>query len=154
MNKLICCLSFFIIAKAYSQDYNAIKHKTDSVWKYKGKSKGKTFKSEFDSISYRVSYIKKSKEILLIEERHYPASGSLTNIWFYKYHFRQGRLILMSKWNNTGLKYSNRQNALYYFENEKLLHIHEEGTSIPNIDSEINKANQLLTRFQLLLGTI
>lgn len=96
---------FFLIAKpACSQDSNLIAKKIDSIWAFKIKAAKQKIKSSANSPKYKVWYAKATNDILLIEEVHYPVLDEQTKFWIYNYHFRDGKLILISKYNNTGKK--------------------------------------------------
>ncbi len=150
MRKFIFLLLFLVPTYVFSQDSIAIVHTIDSIWSVKLKTKKRRFKSDYDSLNYRVWYDKTTGEILSIEESHYPVNGGTTKFWIYNYHFRDGKLIFLTKYNNTNIKDYRRQICYYYFLNDKLHYKHEFRTSILDIPGEQEKAYGLKKKFDKL----
>ena len=147
MTRLFFGILLIVSSSTYGQDRLKIEHKIDSIWSIKVRSFCKSFKSEFDSVRYRVCYEIKSKQLIVVQETHYPVVGGLTPWWIYTYHFRNGHLILMTRSNNTNLKDVRHQVAQYYFENDSLVYQNEQGTSIHDIQTEQMKADSLKRKF-------
>lgn len=131
-----------------AQDSMAIVHKIDSIWKVKLKTTKEKFKSSFDSVHYRIWYSKATKEVILVEETHYPVSTDESKFWIYDYHFRAGKLVLITKYNNYDIRSPKRKICYYYFADNELLYKHEFKISIPNIEDEKKKAFDLKRRFE------
>ncbi|RYD75628.1 MAG: hypothetical protein EOP53_16150 [Sphingobacteriales bacterium] len=123
-------------------------HEIDSIWAIKIKTDRKIIKSAGANTHYGVWYAKKSNDILLVKETQYPVADEKTKFWIYDYHFRNGQLFLITKWNNTHAKDKDRKICHYYFRNGELLYKHEFRVSIANLPDEIKKAYFLRERFK------
>src|SRR5689334_23266485 len=109
MRTLLIFLLFLLPAYMHGQDSTAIVREIDSIWSIKIKTKKEKFKSSYDSIQYRVWYAKETNDIILIEEINYPVTTEETKFWIYNYHFRNGKLIFITKYNNASAKSSRRK---------------------------------------------
>ena len=145
--RLLLILFFFLPIYCHGQDSSVIVHKIDSIWSIKIKTKKEKFKSSGDGIQYRVWYNKKTRDIILVEEIHYPVENEETKFWIYYYHFRDGKLIFITKYNNAGIKNPGRKVCYYYFRDDNLIYKHEFRTSISNIETEREKAYDLKIKF-------
>lgn len=148
MQRILLFIFFLITKPACSQDSNLIAKKIDSIWAFKIKATKQKIKSPANSPKYRVWYAKRTNDILLIEEVHYPVLDEQTKFWIYNYHFRNGKLILISKYNNAGKKDYRRKICFYYFDDNRLLYRHEFKTSITDVDNEKTKAYVLKKQFE------
>ncbi|MCX6316265.1 MAG: hypothetical protein NTW29_03185 [Bacteroidetes bacterium] len=143
MLRVLLLIFLFASTDSYGQDSIIIVKKIDSIWREKIKTTKQNFKSSTDGVQYQVWFAKKSKEILLVSEVHFKVPDEKTKFWIYFYHFRNGKLIYITKYNNAPIKDPRRKICNYYFNDENLVYKHEYKTSIPDIETEKKKAYQL-----------
>ena len=64
-------------------------------------------------------------------------------IWIYNYHFINGKLSMMNKYNNHALGDKKREIAFYYLKNNKIIYREESKTQIEEIDNQLKRAEEL-----------
>ncbi|HQZ51787.1 MAG TPA: hypothetical protein PLF17_14740 [Chitinophagaceae bacterium] len=137
----------FSQAYTYGQDSMKIVNTIDSIWSVEIRAKKKVFGSRSDSIKYQVWYSKNTNDIITIAEIHYPISTEETKYLSYNYHFRDNKLIFITKYNNASIKDQRRKVCYYYFRREELLYKHEFKFTIQDIENEKLKAYRLKMKF-------
>lgn len=140
MKKLLLILFYFLPVYGFSQDSLAIEKVTDSIFSHNEKTKRKRIKTGIDSLNYRIWYKRKTDDIVLIEEFHISKNDKTDRFKIYKYHFRDGKLVFLSMYNNRSVKDPLRKVCFYYFVNDALYYKHEYKASIPNLWNEQRKA--------------
>ena len=112
----------------------------------------KNFHKRNDSLYFRCSYNKKSKELIGVEELPDPYKvGKFLDLWIYHWYFIDGKLSLITKWNNTSKDAKNRKIAFYYFKNEHLIYKDESTTYIEDIELQKKKGEELRRKYSKVL---
>jgi hypothetical protein len=99
----------------------------------------KVFKNLTDSSRVRYYFSKRSKnlELIAIEEKR---QGKI--IWIYNFHFIDGVLTMLNKWNGIPARLKNSATSYYYLSNNELVHKEENNTRIGDIHYQINRAEE------------
>jgi len=126
----------------YAQESLSFKNNIDSILLSRSHDGTKKIKSRYDSLYIRYFYARRTKELVLIETRQKYD----TVIWSFNYHFIEGKLTMMNKWNGYPLKNKKKVIAFYYFNNETVLYKDENKTKIENTDLQRSIAKMLQLR--------
>ncbi len=140
MRKLIILFFIFLLNKSFCQDSLSYKRHVDSILISRSRAKVKKIKTHVDSLEIRYFFEKNTKQLSLIEVIQ-PNMNDW--IWIYNYHFIEGKLTMMSKYNNHAIGDKKRELALYYFKDNALVYREENKTQIEDIDDQMKRAEEL-----------
>lgn len=134
---LLLTLSIFLFNQAFCQDSLYRKY-VDSILISRSKSNVKRIKVK-NSPTVRYTYYRDSKELVFFDI-FYPRRINDEDNWYFNYHFVDGQLLMINKYNGRGIKDKRRKNAFYYFRNGLLVFKEENKTSIENPEKEFKIA--------------
>ena len=140
MRTLIIIFLTFFLTKCYSQDSASYKRYVDSILIGRSKTKVKKIKTQVDGLHIRYFFQKATRQLELIEVIQ-PNKND--QIWIYNYHFINGKLSRMNKYNNHEVGDRKREIAFYYLKNSKIIYREESKTQIDDIDNQLKRAEEL-----------
>ena len=137
---------FFLLAilfhfnTTFCQDSLQYKNKIDSILFSRANDGVKIIKAKEGSTRLRYFFVRATKILDLIEVAE-PIDDK--EVWIYNYHFYNGKLIMLNKYNNHGIKDKKREIAFYYLKDGIIYYREENKTKISDLELRIKKGMEL-----------
>jgi hypothetical protein len=138
--KTVLILSIMLLSETcYAQDDRIYMRQVDSILGRYSHEKVKEFRIKRKNIkgSYRFSKETKQLKTISVKEKQDRV------YWVYSYHFFEGKLVMIHKWNSYRSYYGDPIWASYYLKDDVMVHRKENHTQIEDVDGHIRRAWEL-----------